>query len=58
MTKSTPHVFKNKTWSTTKVFQQTLDDLKQEKLKLLPVRNDIDTFEDLRQHPELMRMIY
>ena len=57
MKKETPQLFSNKDWSTEKVFQQTLGDLKQEKVKLLPVRNDIDTFEDMRPHAELMRII-
>lgn len=57
MKKETPQLFYNKDWSTNKVFKQTLNDLKQEKVKLLPVRNDIDTFEDMQPHPELMRLI-
>ena len=57
MKKETPKLFSHKDWSTEKVFQQTLEDLKQEKVKLLPVRNDIDTFEDMQQHAELMRLI-
>ena len=57
MKKETPQLFSNKDWSTEKVFEQTLEDLKFEKVKLLPVRNDIDTFEDMRPHAELMRII-
>jgi hypothetical protein len=57
MKKPTPQLFKNKDWSTSRVFDQTLGNLEQEKLKLLPVRNDIDTFEDMRSHPELMKLI-
>ena len=57
MKKESPQLFSNKDWSTEKVFQQTLQDLKQEKLKLLSVRNDIDTFEDMEPHPELMKLI-
>ncbi|MGI0105253.1 TIGR04282 family arsenosugar biosynthesis glycosyltransferase [Salinimicrobium sp. WS361] len=57
MKKPTPQLFRNKDWSTSRVLDQTLNDLEQEKLKLLPVRNDIDTFEDMRSHPELMKLI-
>jgi hypothetical protein len=57
MKKPTPQLFRNKDWSTSRVLDQTLSDLEQEKLKLLPVRNDIDTFEDMRSHPELMKLI-
>lgn len=57
MTKYTPELFIDKEWSTERVLRQTLDELEQERLKLLPVRNDIDTFEDLRYHPELIGLI-
>ena len=57
MKQKTPQLFSNKDWSTESVLKQTMKDLRQEKLKLLPVRNDIDTFEDMRPHRELMRII-
>ncbi len=57
MKRETPQLFSNKDWSTDKVFKQTLEDLKQEKVKLLPMRNDIDTFEDMLPHEDLMRLI-
>ncbi len=57
MKKPTPQLFVNKDWGTARVLEQTLGDLKHEKLKLLPVRNDIDTFEDMKPHPELMKLI-
>ena len=43
-------VFKNKKWSTEKLLQQTLVEIKEKNIKtaLLPTFNDIDTFEDLR----------
>lgn len=50
-------VFRNKTWSTDKVLRETLQDLKNEKLTMLEVRNDIDTLDDLEAHPELQQMI-
>jgi glycosyltransferase A (GT-A) superfamily protein (DUF2064 family) len=35
----------------------TLQDLKQQNVKLLEALNDIDTFEDLQEHPELLKKI-
>jgi len=44
-------IFKNKVWGTSKVFENTMEDLEKENLKidLLPALNDIDTVEDLNQ---------
>ena len=50
-------VFKNKSWGTDSVLESTLKDLKQQKVKLLEALNDIDTFEDLKAHPELLKTI-
>ncbi|MFD2516969.1 TIGR04282 family arsenosugar biosynthesis glycosyltransferase [Salinimicrobium flavum] len=50
-------LFRNKKWGTDTVLQETLQDLKNEQLKLLEERNDIDTYEDLIEHPELHRII-
>ena len=52
-----PAVFKNKKWGTDSVLENTLHDLKQQNVKLLEALNDIDTFEDLQQHPELLNKI-
>ena len=52
-----PAVFKNKKWGTDSVLENTLQDLKQQNVKLLEALNDIDTFEDLQQHPELLNKI-
>lgn len=41
-------VFKNKTWGSDKVFQSTMDDLKNEKVYLLKSKNDIDIYEDVK----------
>ena len=49
-----PAVFKNKKWGTNSVLKNTLQDLKQQNVKLLEALNDIDTFEDLQQQPELL----
>ena len=52
-----PAVFKNKKWGTNSVLNNTLQDLKQQNVKLLEALNDIDTFEDLQQQPELLNKI-
>ena len=52
-----PAVFKNKKWGTHSVLENTLQDLKQQNVKLLEALNDIDTFEDLQQQPELLNKI-
>ncbi|MFD1094910.1 TIGR04282 family arsenosugar biosynthesis glycosyltransferase [Salegentibacter chungangensis] len=41
-------VFKGKNWGSSSVLGSTLNDLKNKKVKLLEVRNDIDVFEDLK----------
>ena len=41
-------VFKNKTWGKEKVFQSTMDDLKNEKVYLLKSKNDIDLYDDIK----------
>ncbi len=41
-------VFKNKNWGADKVFQSTMDDLKNEKVYLLKSKNDIDLYEDVK----------
>lgn len=50
-------VFKNKLWGTDSVLESTLKDLKLQNVKLLDALNDIDTFEDLKAHPELLKTI-
>ena len=41
-------VFKNKNWGADKVFQSTMDDLKNEKVYLLKSKNDIDLYDDVK----------
>jgi rSAM/selenodomain-associated transferase 1 len=50
-------VFKNKQWGTDSVLETTLKNLEQENVKLLEALNDIDTFDDLQRHPELLKKI-
>lgn len=42
-------LFKNKEWGTSTVFGATMKDLQADKTYLLPILNDIDTFEDLEK---------
>lgn len=50
-----PSLFQNKTWSSDRVLQDTLADLKNQSVFLLDQKNDIDTFEDLQNYPELLK---
>ena len=52
-----PAVFKNKKWGTDSILGNTLKDLQQQNVKLLEALNDIDTFEDLQQQPDLLKKI-
>ena len=51
MKKIKPALFQEKEWGTDTVLQSTLADLKNEKLRLLPPKNDIDYLEDLKKDP-------
>lgn len=42
------NIFKNKSWGTATVLQETLSDIKGEKILLLKERNDIDCYEDIK----------
>lgn len=41
------NIFKNKNWGTSTVFKDTMEDLKNEKVYLLAVKNDVDVYEDI-----------
>lgn len=43
-----PKLFKNKNWGTNSVLSDTLNDLKTEDVALLPERNDVDYYEDIK----------
>lgn len=49
--KPNPGIFQNKAWGTDTVLSDTLADLKDFKTALLPVRNDIDRYEDIEGNP-------
>ena len=46
-----PDLFKNKSWSTASVFEDTVKDMDANNLTVLEKRNDIDHFEDLENNP-------
>lgn len=50
-------VFKNKNWGTSSVLQETLDDLKEKDLKILETLNDVDVFDDIKDHPAFQKFI-
>jgi len=50
-------IFKNKQWGTDSVLETTLKDLEPQNVELLEALNDIDTYEDLKAHPELIKTI-
>lgn len=52
-----PEVFENIPWSTAGVFQKTVAAIGKHSVFLLDKKNDIDTWEDLKQHPELLHNI-
>ncbi|QAA82772.1 glycosyltransferase [Aequorivita sp. H23M31] len=43
-----PQLFKNKNWGSHTILKETLEDLKHENHILLPDRNDIDIYEDIK----------
>ena len=53
LTRYLPSLFKNKLWGTAEVLDKTVSDLSEEKVFFLVEKNDIDTVEDLQQHPDL-----
>lgn len=52
-----PNIFRNKSWGSNTVLNDTLDDLENARVNQLEPRNDIDRLEDLQQHPELLKII-
>ncbi len=43
-----PELFKDKNWGTNTVLKDTLKDLENEKVLKLPIKNDIDVYEDIK----------
>jgi rSAM/selenodomain-associated transferase 1 len=52
-----PEIFKQKKWSTSSVLKETLSDLKKFNVNLLEPLNDIDTYEDLKKEPQLLKQL-
>ncbi len=50
-------LFRNKKWGTDVVLQETLQHIKNNELILLDERNDIDTYDDFKAHPELQHIM-
>lgn len=51
MKKLNSAIFRNKTWSSDYVLQDTLENLKNESVTLLETRNDVDELKDIEHHP-------
>jgi rSAM/selenodomain-associated transferase 1 len=51
LTRPVPGIFRNKSWGTKTVLTDTLADLTNFRTALLPVRNDIDQYEDIEGNP-------
>ena len=52
-----PRLFENKAWGTPEVLDKTISDLQGDKVYLMTEKNDIDTYEDLQQYPDLAACI-
>jgi rSAM/selenodomain-associated transferase 1 len=50
-------IFKDKNWGTETVRKDTLADLKDKKVHLLKELNDIDVFEDIKDHPSFQQFL-
>ncbi|MCO4821768.1 MAG: TIGR04282 family arsenosugar biosynthesis glycosyltransferase [Flavobacteriaceae bacterium] len=59
LTKMQHCIFENKPWSTNKLLDLTLEELKSKNIKfgLIETLNDIDTFEDLQSYPDFLKLI-
>lgn len=52
-----PSIFKNKEWGTESVRKDTLSNLKNKNIFLLEELNDIDVYDDLKKHEDLLKII-
>ena len=52
-----PNVFKNKSWGTSSVRKDTIKNLEKVNVHLLPMLNDIDVIEDIKQHPAFTKFL-
>ena len=52
-----PEIFKNKSWGTSTVRKDTLKNLEKVDVHLLSILNDIDVFEDIRNHSAFTKFL-
>ena len=50
-------LFQNKEWSTSSVFEDSVKDMQDKKVKILPIKNDIDVLDDIKDHPAFKKFI-
>ena len=50
-------IFKNKAWGTDTVLRDTLIDLKDQQIWLLDEHNDIDVYEDIKEHEDFQQFL-
>jgi len=50
-------IFKNKAWGTDTVLRDTLIDLKDQQIGLLDEHNDIDVYEDIKEHKDFQQFL-
>jgi rSAM/selenodomain-associated transferase 1 len=50
-------IFENKDWGTSTVLQETLKDLEKVDYVMLEERNDVDTEEDIKDHPDFQLLL-
>lgn len=50
-------IFRNKNWSTSSVFSETLRDFKGGKIKILRTQNDIDVLDDIKDHQAFQKFL-
>lgn len=55
--KNIPELFCNKSWGTSKLLKETLNDLKTKSIALMEPLNDIDDFEDLKKETKLLKKL-
>ncbi|WP_417884993.1 TIGR04282 family arsenosugar biosynthesis glycosyltransferase [Zunongwangia sp.] len=51
LTNLRPELFENKTWGTSTVLQETINELNKSNYKLLEKRNDVDVYSDIKDQP-------
>ncbi|MCH4822138.1 TIGR04282 family arsenosugar biosynthesis glycosyltransferase [Gramella lutea] len=50
-------LFRNKKWSTSSVFDDSLKNMNGQKVKILETQNDIDVLDDIKDHPAFQKFI-